>query len=61
MDQAIATNIIERAILEELEAFKEELTTGQRKLIADCAAREALRRLCRDYDIAQAVKPANPK
>lgn len=40
-----ATGIIEKAIVEELMAFREELTEGQIKLIAHEAAREAAKRL----------------
>ena len=39
------TQIIEKVIVEQLMAFREELSEGQIKLIADCAAREAAKRL----------------
>ena len=48
MDDAIAHDIIERVVREQLAAYSEELNLGQAKLIADQVAREVWRRLKRD-------------
>lgn len=48
MDDAVAIDIIERTAMEQLATHREELTTGQMKVIADQIAREAWRRLKRD-------------
>ena len=45
MDAAIAHAIIENVVMEQLAEYREELTIGQMKVIADQVAREAWRRL----------------
>ena len=47
MDAAIAHDIIERVVMEQLAEYRDELTMGQMKLIANQVAREAWRRLNR--------------
>ena len=53
MDDAVAIAIIENAVREQLDAYQDELTLGQMKLIADQVAREAWRRLKRDLQITR--------